>query len=63
MYVVKKSEWNKICKDFKGEWTEAIVKFQKLDKSYIGKKTVLEGCLTGKSGTNLLTEGIHFIIV
>ena len=62
MYEISKKEWDKISNDFKGEWSEPIVKYCNLNKSYIGKKTVLEGCLTGLPGTTLLTEGIHFVI-
>lgn len=61
MLKVSQDQWNKISKDYKGEWDEACVNYQRLPKSWIGKKTVLEGCIGG-IGSSLLTEGIHFVI-
>ena len=63
MYKITKQEWDKIPNDFKGKWDEDVVNYLDLDKSYIGKKTILEGCLTNTPKTNVLTEDIHFIIV
>jgi hypothetical protein len=61
MIKVTQEQWNNISKDYKGEWDEAVVNYQRLPKSWIGKKTVLEGCIGG-TGCSLLTEGIHFVI-
>ena len=38
MYEITKKEWDNIPNDFKGKWTEPIVNYNKMDKSYIGKK-------------------------
>lgn len=56
MIKISKAEWNNMCKDYKGVWTSALVNYNNLDKSFIGKRTMLT-----KDG--LLTEGMHFIIV
>lgn len=62
MIKISKDKWNKISKDYKGEWDKNIVNYHKLPNEFIGKKTVLEGCLIKETSTRLLTEGIHFII-
>lgn len=61
MIKITQAEWNKISNDYKGIWSESIVNYRQLDKTLIGKKTVLEGCIGG-TGCSLLTEGIHFVI-
>ena len=62
MIKVSKEKWNNICSDYKGVWSKFYVEWNNLPKDYIGKKTVLSGCIEDKSGTTLLTEGIDFII-
>jgi hypothetical protein len=62
IYIIKK-DWDLISNDYKGVWTEEVMKFNaNVPESYLGKKNVLGGCLGGKIGT-LLTEGIHFEII
>lgn len=62
MIKVSKDQWNKISNDYKGEWDEAVVNYREdVPKDFIGKKTVLSGCISEDKGS-LLTEGIHFII-
>ena len=57
---ITKEQWNAIPGDYKGRWGKDDWGAQ---KEWIGKRTVLEGCLPGGHGTTLLTEGIHFEIV
>lgn len=57
---ITKSQWNTIPNDYKGRWKESD---WNVPKEWIGKRTVLEGCLPGGHGAVLVTEGIHFEIV
>lgn len=63
---VTQEQWNKISTDYKGQW-ESWHKHggwqPDLPDTWIGKKTVLEGCIVPGAGTALLTEGVHFEIV
>ena len=65
MIKVSKEQWNKISKDYKGQW-ERWHKDEgwqpNLPEEYIGKRTVLSGCISNEIGS-MLTEGIHFQIV
>ena len=64
MLMVTEENFNKISRDYRGEWTESVINYRgDVSKKWIGRKTVLEGCLTGKASSRLLTEGIHFKIV
>lgn len=56
MIKISKKEWNNICTDYKGIWSADIVNYRGLDKSLIGKRTMMN------NECKLLTEGIHFII-
>lgn len=63
MIKVTKEEWNNIHSDYKGKWDESIKLWQpNLPDEYIGKRTVLSGCISSELG-GLLTEGIHFQII
>lgn len=64
MIKVTKKQWDNISNDYKGKWE----RWHKdggwqpdLPENYIGKKTVMSGCVSKEIGS-LLTEGIHFII-
>lgn len=64
MIKVSKREWNKIPSDYKGKWTRKIKSNgwqPDLPEEYIGKRTVLSGCISDEIGS-LLTEGVHFEI-
>lgn len=65
MIKVTNEEWNNIPKDYKGRW-ERYIKDNgwqpDLPEEYIGKRTVLSGCISDEIGA-LLTEGVHFEIV
>ncbi|QST02687.1 hypothetical protein IMZ31_19245 (plasmid) [Pontibacillus sp. ALD_SL1] len=66
MILVTKEKWDRIPNDYKGVWKRSIKEngWQKdLPESYIGKRTVLSGCITDEAGCTLLTEGAHFEIV
>ena len=56
MIKISKKKYNELSRDYKGVWEESMVNYADLDKSFIGKRTMLT-----KDG--LLTEGMHFIIV
>lgn len=56
MVRVSKAKWDKIPKDYKGRWDNPR------EESYIGKRTVLSGCIGEKPGS-LLIERIHFEVV
>ena len=64
MLRITKKQWVTIPEDYKGKW-ERWVKDSgwqpDLPEEYIGKRTLLD--YNNNSGTVLLTEGIHFIIV
>lgn len=65
MIKVTKQEWNNIHNDYKGKWTREIKENgwqPDLPEKYIGKRTVLSGCISNEIGS-LLTEDIHFQIV
>lgn len=66
MIKITLEQWNKISNDYKGKW-ERWIKDDgwqpNLPEEFIGKRTVFSGCITGKAGTDLLTEGKHFKIV
>ena len=57
---ITKEQWNAIPDDYKGRWKKGN---WNVPEEWIGKRTVLEGCLPGGHGTALVTEGIHFEIV
>lgn len=64
MIKVSKKEWNEIPNVYKGKWTREIKDNgwqPDLPEEYIGKRTVLLGCISNEIGS-LLTEGIHFEI-
>jgi hypothetical protein len=66
MIQVTKEEWDKIPADYKGRWEPWLVKGgwqADLPLNYLGKRTVLEGCIAKGHGSALLTEGVHFEIV
>jgi hypothetical protein len=64
MLQITKKQWEAIPADYKGIW-ERWVKDNgwqpDLPEEYIGKRTLLD--YNNNSGTVLLTEGMHFIIV
>ena len=63
MIKVTQEQYNKISNDYKGEWSQSSVNFRgDIPKDYIGRKTVMSGCISKEQGS-LLTEGIHFEIV
>ena len=57
---ITKEQWSAIPSDYKGRWKKGN---WNVPEEWIGKRTVLEGCLPGGHGTALVTEGIHFEIV
>ena len=62
---VTKERWNEIPSDYKGKWDRSLKENgwqPNLPEEYIGKRTVLSGCVSDNIGA-LLTEGVHFIIV
>lgn len=65
MIKISKKEWDKIPNDYKGRWTKELKTNgwqPNLPDEYIGKRTVLSGCISNEIGC-LLTENIHFKIV
>ncbi len=64
MLRITKKQWDTIPEDYKGRW-ERWVKDNgwqpDLPEEYIGKRTLLD--YDNNSGTVLLTEGIHFVVV
>lgn len=65
MIKVNKEQWDNISNDYKGIWEQWIIDGgwqSDLPKNYIGKRTVLSGCISDEIGS-LLTEGTHFIII
>jgi len=53
---VPRAEWDKIPRDYRGNWGNP-------DRpEYVGKKTVLAGCIVSGGGAGLLVEGVHFVI-
>lgn len=65
MIKVTKKEWEGIPECYKGKWERQIKDNgwqPDLPEEYIGKRTVLSGCISSELGS-LLTEGFHFEIV
>lgn len=65
MINISKEKWDKIPNDYKGKWTREIKENgwqPDLPEEYIGKRTVMSGCISDEIGS-LLTEGVHFIII
>ena len=65
MITITEKEWNKISDSAKGKWTREIKENgwqSDLPEEFIGKKTVLSGCISSEIGS-LLTEGAHFQII
>lgn len=61
---VTKEEWDKIPNNYKGKWERHIKDNgwqPDLPEEYIGKRTVMSGCISDELGA-LLTEGAHFKI-
>lgn len=56
--VVRRSEWNKIPADYKGKYADYDGRHPELR----GRNTVLGGCIGGV-GSELLVEGVHFVIL
>lgn len=57
MIEVSKTDWDKIPNGYKGKW-EA---FGGCHPEWLGRKTVLSGCISEEKGA-LLIEGVHFTI-
>lgn len=65
MIQVTKEKWDKIPNDAKGKWDRSLKENgwqPDLPEEFIGKRTVMSGCISDEIGT-LLTEGVHFEIV
>lgn len=65
MIKVTQEKWDSISNDYKGMWTRKIKDngWQRdLPEEYIGKRTVMSGCISDEIGS-LLTESVHFEIV
>jgi len=66
MIQITRKQWEAIPADYKGIW-ERWLKDNgwqpDLPEEYIGKRTVIEGCITDNCSSALLTEGIHFVVV
>ena len=58
MLKITKEQWKAIPNDYKGIWTG----YNNEKPEWIGKKTVLEGCIINEASTALLIEGVHFEI-
>lgn len=58
MIKISKDKWNSISKDYKSTWKD----YNNEKPEWVGRKTVLAGCVDAKEGTKLLVEGVHFII-
>ncbi|WP_434510103.1 hypothetical protein [Desulfitobacterium sp. AusDCA] len=64
MITISKEEWNQIPDCYKGKWMREIKDNgwqPNLPEEYIGRRTVMSGCISDEKGS-LLTEGIHFEI-
>ena len=61
MIKVTKEQWAKIPKDYKGKWTEDSFR-NDIPTEFIGRRTVMSGCISDEQGA-LLTEGVHFEII
>lgn len=57
MIEVSKEKWDKIGTDYKGIWHD----YYGEKPEWVGRKTVLAGCIE-KNDHGLLVEGVHFII-
>ena len=57
MIKVSKEKWNSIPNDYKGVWKD----YNNEKPEWIGKRTVLSGCISDELH-KLLIEDIHFII-
>ena len=57
MIRVTPEQWRKIHADYKGRWSADYAP----KPEYVGKRTVLSGCISNEIGS-LLTEGVHFEI-
>lgn len=63
MIKISKEKWDSIPNDYKGKWEEWHKSWQKdLPERFIGKRTVMSGCISDEIGI-LLTEGEDFEIV
>lgn len=65
MIKVSKVKWDSISNNYKGMWTRELKDNgwqPDLPEEYIGKCTVMSGCISNELGS-LLTEGVHFEIV
>ena len=63
MIKVTKEKWNSIPNDYKGRWEEKQLNYDDtIPRNFLGKRTVLSGCISEEIG-GLLTEGIHFEII
>jgi len=65
MIIITQKEWDCISDGYKGQWTREIKDNgwqPDLPEEYIGKRTVMSGCISDEIGS-LLTEDIHFKIV
>lgn len=63
MIKISKEKWDSIPDDYKGKWERWHRNWDKnIPEHFIGKKTVLSGCISDEKGS-LLTEGVHFEIV
>lgn len=64
MKVYSKEEFNRIGKDYRGQWRDTPwvmdrVAAGEVPAAYIGRRTVMEA---GEYGCELLTEGVHFLV-
>lgn len=65
MIKVTQEKWDSIPKAYKGMWDRALKDNgwqPDLPEEFIGKRTVMSGCISDEIGS-LLTESIHFEIV
>ncbi|MEX0598492.1 MAG: hypothetical protein WD512_18565 [Candidatus Paceibacterota bacterium] len=65
MIKITLEEWKLVPNDYKGKWDRSIKENgwqPDLPEEYIGRKTVMSGCISNEIGS-LLTEGVHFEII